>query len=207
MRYFLHIILLLLIANASFGQRVERRSKESAEQLVSKYMPEHSKLAFNVLDTMWNGKPVIIAFFEQGHKLSMEEDPGQQTYHRVIGEVFFKNDGNDYTRFLIDTIKSEGGDPKIENVFFANADKGRNKELIVLVSWPQLHADVSGTLYGAFVFDDYKIEGKKKLRYLENISRKLSGSCDCEYKDGKKTKAKLRNEADIRAELRRLGYR
>lgn len=207
MGYFLRIILLLLITDFSFGQRVERSYKESAEQFVSHYMPEHSKLAINVWETKWNAKPVIIAFFEQDYKLSMQDDPGQENYHRVVGEIFFKTGNNDYTKFIIDTIRSEGGDPKIEKVFFANVDKGKNKELIVLVSWPQVHADVTGTLYGTFIYDDYKIDGKKKLRYLKKISTKLSGGCDCEFKDGKTTKAKFKNEVDIRSELRRLGYK
>lgn len=207
MKYFLHIILLLLITNNSFGQRIERGYKESAEQFVIHYMPKHSKIVYNVLETKWNSKPVIIAFFEQEYKLSTEDDPDQQNYHQVIGEIFFKTRNNNYKRFLIDTIKSEGGNPRIENVFFANADKGKNKELIVLVSWPQVHADVTGTLYGTYVFDDFGIDGKKKLRYLKKISVKLSGGCDCEYKDGKNTKAKFKNEVEIKSELRRLGYK
>src|SRR5450631_28746 len=143
MRYFLYSALLLVITNFSFGQRVYRHYNESAEQFVSRYMPDHSKLSFNVLETKWNTKPVIIAFFDQEYKLTIQEDPDQQNYRRVIGAIFFKTDDNYYTKFLIDTIESEGGDPKIENVFFANADKGKNKELIILVSWPQLHADVT----------------------------------------------------------------
>lgn len=207
MRFFLHIILLLLITDFSFGQRVERTYNESAEQFVSHYMPEHSKLAFDVLETKWNAKLVIIAFFEQDYKLSLQDDPSQQNYHHVVGKIFFKTGNNDYTKFIIDTIENEGGKPKIETVFFANADNGKNKELIVLVSWPQVHADVTGTLYGTYVFDDFKIDGKKKLRYLKKISVKLSDGCDCEYKDGKNTKAKFKSEADIRSELRKLGYK
>ena len=207
MRYFLYIIALLAITNNSFGQRFKRVPKESAEQFVNRYMPRASKIAYKVLETKWNSKNVIIAFFDQSYKLPVQDDPGQQNYHRVIGEIFFKEVNNDYTRFIIDTIESEGGNPKIEKVFFANADKGPNKELIVLVSWPQVHADVTGTFYATYVFDDFGIEGKKKLRYLKKISVKLSGGCDCEYKDGKITKAKFKNEADVISELKRLGFK
>jgi hypothetical protein len=207
MRYFLYSVLLLVITNFSFGQHVERYYKESAEHFVNRFMPEHSKLSQNVLETKWNAKPVIIALFNQDYKLSKEENPDQQNYSRMIGEIFFKAGKNGYTKMIIDTIESEGGDPTIESVFFANADNDNSKELIVLVSWPQVHADVSGTLYATYISDDLIKYKAKKLQYLKIISQKLSGGCECDYKDDKSTKATFKNEVDIKSKLRSLGYR
>lgn len=206
-RYFLNIILLLIITTFSFGQPVERLYKESTEQFVTRFKPENSKLSLSVLDTKWDMKPVIISFYEQTYKLPVQDDPDQQDYSRVIGEIFFQTDSNHYNRFIVDTIESEGGDPKIESVFFANADKDKNKEVIIIVSWPQVHAGVRGTLYGTYVYDDLLKNSEKKLRYIKNISQKLSGGCECKYEDGKSGKAKFKKAPDIKAELKRLGYK
>ena len=197
----------MTVANNSYGQVVKKGDNESVDQFVNHFRPGNSKPATNVLETNWNNKPVLITFFDQEFKLSLEADPSQQNYHQLIGLIFFKTGNDNYIKYLIDTIRSEGGDPKIENILFANADKGRNKELIILVSWPQVHSDVSGILYGTYVYDDWKIEGKNKLRFLKKISSKLSGGCDCEYKDGNITKAKFKNKASILLELKKIGYR
>jgi hypothetical protein len=207
MRYFLYCVLFFITTNFSFGQSVDRNYNESAAQFVSRFKPENSKLSTHVLETKWNAREVIIAFYEQPFKLSLQEDPGQQNYVRIIGEIFFKTSNNHYNKYMIDTIESEGGDPKIESVFFANAYKGKNKELIILVSWPQVHADVKGTLYGTYVYDEMGKDSENKLRYLKSISEKLSGGCDCVYSDGQIKKAKFKNASDIKSALRIRGFK
>jgi len=207
MRKVKNMILFLLISTFSFGQPVERIYKESTEQFVTRFMPLNSKLLQNFLDTKWNNKPVIIAFYEQNYKLPVQDDPDQQDYLHVIGEIFIRSDSNHYNKFVIDTIENEGGEPKIESVFFANADKDMNKELLIIVSWPQQHAGVNGILYGTYVYDDLIKTTGKKLKYLESISEKLSGGCECEYEDGKREKAKYTNASEIRTALKRLGYK
>ncbi|MEO8415975.1 MAG: hypothetical protein ABI472_20105 [Ginsengibacter sp.] len=207
MRYLECSILLLITIHFSFGQGVERSYNESAVQFATRMMPEHSQVAFHVLETRWNDQPVIIAFYNQDYQLSKQDDPGQQNYVRLIGEIFFTTHDNHYNRFIIDTIESEGGDPTIYDVFFANADKGKNKELILLVSWSQVHADVKGTLYATYVYDDWGKTAEKKIRYLKSISEKLSGGCDCVYENGTHTQAKFTTPAEIISALRRPGYK
>ncbi len=207
MRTILYSILFLGIAPFCLGQPAERGYKEAIEQFATRYIPADAQLLPGAIETKWNGKPVVIAFFEQTYKLSVQDDPGQEEYKRVIGKIFFQTDSNLYNQLIIDSIESEGGAPKVEAVFFANADKDKNKELVVLVSWPQLHADVRGTLYGTYIYDDLLKTSEKKLCFKRSISQKLSGGCECTYENGKTKKAKYKKAADIRSALKRLGYK
>ena len=138
----------------SFGQVVKRLDNESAEQFVTRVKPDSSNLTHKVIETKWNSTFVIIAFYDQTYKLPKHKDPGQQNYLRIIATIFIKADSNSYNKFLIDTIDTEGGDPIIESVFFANADSDKEKELIIISSWEQRHYDTNGKLYGTFVYDN-----------------------------------------------------
>jgi hypothetical protein len=92
-------------------------------------------------------------------------------------------------------------------VFFANADKDETKELIVICSWLQRHADFSGTLYGTFVFRaPLPNTTPTKLTFLEGVSKQLDGGCDCERSDGTKEKVKYKTAAEIKTALKKLGF-
>jgi hypothetical protein len=74
----------------------------------------------------------MIAFYDT------EFEQAGQGYRQVAGYIYLLESANRYQKILIDNFGPEGGDPKIESVFFANADKDETKELIVICSWPQL---------------------------------------------------------------------
>lgn len=190
----------------SFGQVVKRLFNESAEQFATRVKPDSSILTHKVIETKWNSTSVIIAFYQQTYKLPKQNDPNQQDYLHIIATIFIQADSNHYTKFLIDTIGTEGGDPNIENVSFANADKDTRKELIIIVSWEQRHYDVYGILYGTFVYDDVLTNPKMKLNFIKEISEKLNGGCDCSRSDGTNDKAKFKTSDDIKKELKRLRY-
>jgi len=205
-KHFVFVPILLLVATLCFGQVVSQKDNETAEQFVSRMMPANSVLTHKVLTTKWNNTPVILAFYEQGYKLSEQDNPSQQGYFRVIATIFIQTESKSYRKILIDTLDNEGSKPVIESVFFANADKDDNKELIILASWEQRHHDVNGTLYSTFVYDDLLTDPQMKLILNKNISEKLSGGCECEWSDGTSKKAKFKNASDIKTELQRLGY-
>ena len=112
-----------------------------------------------------------------------------------------------YRRVLIGHIEPEGGDPRIEAAFFANANEDPEKELVVIVSWEQVHYDAHGTLYGTMVYARPSAPQADSFRYLKEISEKVSGSCECEWRDGRKAKSRFKTAAEVKAALRKLGYR
>jgi hypothetical protein len=209
MKHYLKITILLFCSNLSFGQieLVPRKDNETVEQFAERQKPENSTLAHKVLETKWNGNFVIISLYDITYKLPVKSDPDQQSYHKIIGFVFSELDKNTYSKVTFGTIDSEGGNPLIETVFFANADNDKSKELIIITSWEQRHYDFNGTLYGTFVFDNKTIEKTLDLKFLEEISKKLNGGCECNWSDGKNKKSKFKTASEVKKELIRLGYK
>ena len=201
------IILLAILPTASFGQTIQRLKTETVDQFVTRLKPDSSVLTHKVIQTNWNSKSAIIAFYDQTYKLPVKNDPDQQDYHRVVATIFIQADSSHYNKFLIDNFDSEGGDPNIETIFFANADKDPEKEIIIIVSWEQRHYDVDGTLYGTFIFDNLLTNPQMKLYFLKDVSKKLDGGCECSWRDGETKKSKFKTAADIKAELLKLGYK
>lgn len=198
--------ILLLSATLSFGQVVERFDNETPEQFITRFQPENSISPENVIVTIWNTTPVIIAFYDQTYTLDSNKTHREE-YHRIIAVAFMQERTNSYRKILIDIIENEGGTPHIDTVFFANADKDIQKELILIVSWPVRHYDVNGTLYETFIYNDLPSNTQTTPKYLQYISEKLSGGCNCNWRDGTHKKAKFKTAADVKRGLKRLRYK
>jgi hypothetical protein len=198
---------LVLYTNIAFSQTVKRLDQETPVQFVKRFTPAGSSVTHQVIEAKWNTIPVIIAFYDQIYRLPKANDPDQEDFHRIIGTIYYQLDSNSYARAQIDTFDTEGGDPVIESVFFANADRDPGRELIAIVSWEQNHADVNGKLYGTYVFDDLSVKEAGKLKLLKDISNRLAGDCECSWSDGTSKKVKFKTAKNIRAELQRLGYK
>lgn len=151
LRFVLLLLISFLWAPTAAGEEVERFEKETLEDFARRNGPPQSGLAHAVIETeAWGHKKTVIAFYETEFQLS------GQTYERVVGYVFLPQAPNTYRKTLIGSFEPDGGSPKIEAAFFANADKDQAKELIVICSWLVRHYDVSGTLYRTYVFDDLR---------------------------------------------------
>lgn len=193
------------MANFSFGQIINRVENESPEEFANRYKPSNSQITHKVIESKWNLNSIIIAFYEQEYNLPKIEDPDQELYIRIIPTLFIKTENN-YKKIIIDTIETEGGAPFIESIFFANADKDSLKELIIIVSWQQRHYEISGKLYGTFIYDNVTATNQIELNFLKDISAKLDGGFDGD-KEGKVIRAKYKTAEAIKAELIRLGYK
>lgn len=207
MRHCINIAFLLFWTSFSFGQLVQRQDNETAEQFAERVKPDSSTLTHKVLETKWNEHSVVISLYDQTYKLPIQNDPDQQTYHKIVGAVFIQLDKNNYSKTTFGTIDTEGSDPNIETVFFANADTDKTKELIIIASWEQRHYDVNGTLYGTYVFDYELTSAILEWKFLEKISRKLDGGCECSWSDGTSKKAKFKTAKEVKNKLIRLGYK
>jgi hypothetical protein len=190
---YLIIIILTLLSINSLAQ-IERLPNESAEDFAKRNAPPKSELVHQVIETTaWGNKKSIIAFYQ------LENESATQ----VNGYLFLPKSANNYEKILIHNFEEEGGTPEIKAVFFANADKDLAQELVVICSWRQSHYGFSGTLYGTYIFDDLG----KDLKFLEKISEKVSGGCDCNYRDGTKGTKKFNSATKVKAGLKRLGFR
>lgn len=163
------------------------------------------------ISTLWNAVPVIVVLYE----VTVTETKKMQTYvdhstDKIVDGYVFASTGqpNQYRRIFIGSIEPDGGDPEIEAVFFANADRDANKELVVLVKWEQLlHADYSGTYYGAFIYDDLSTVKKDALVFLSDVTDKLGSSSRAFDRKGRRLgKNTYATAAEVRRRLKKLGY-
>lgn len=202
LRFALFLITFLLGSLISSAEEVKRLENETLENFARRNGPSQSELTHSVIETeAWGHEKTVIAFYDTQFKDS------DQTYDRIVGYIFLPQDANTYQKILIGTFEPEGGPPQIEAVFFANADKDKAKELIVICSWLQRHYDFSGTLYGTFIFDDLRAGARPtELSFLENVSDRVSGDCECEWRNGKKRTSRYKTAASVRAGLKKLGF-
>jgi len=207
-------LLVLALAGASPpgpapAPAVSRHPGESAAELVQRVRPG-ATLAYPVIETTdWlPGERVVLALFVETYTLPPEADPDQREQRRAMGHVYLPTGSGGYTDlpFGAGDFDTEGSSPHIEAVFLANADKDPQKELVVICSWEQVHADVEGTLYATAVYDLATGEGGAALTKLPEVSDAVSGGCDCAWTNGTSKTARFKSARQVRRGLRKLGY-
>jgi len=183
--------------------QVTRFENETFEDFAKRNGPQQAELTHTVIETTaWDKQKAVIAFYITKIKLN-DGNPATQ----VDGYLFIPKSTNTYEKILINNFEEEGATPQIVAVFFANADKDKAHELIVICSYLQRHYDVNGTLYSTFIFDN-PLPGAHttQLKFLEDVSERVSGSCDCEWRDGRKKTSKYKTASSVRLGLKRLGF-
>ena len=200
---FIFLITLFLWPPSAHAQEVRRLATETPEDFAKRIGPPNSELTHKVIQTEAWGRPNTVIAFYVVPLAAKNDSPATQ----VEGYLFIPGAGDSYEKILIKNFEEEGDTPRIEAVFFANADKDKAKELIVICSWHQSHYDVNGKLYATFVFDDLRPGSyPAELTFLESVSKQVSGDCECEWRDGRKQKSKYKTAASVKAGLRRLGF-
>lgn len=207
MKFIFSLALLFIVVSTTFSQQVQRYDYETAAQFAERLKPKNAILTHQVIEAKWNEKPVVIAFYKHTYQLPKEKDPDQQVCQKITGSVYIETDSNSYRKTGFGAIETEGGEPNIETVFFANADKDNTKELILIASWVQQHNDVSGMLYGIYVFDYDLSNTKSDWTFLKKISNQLDGGCECSWSDGTSKKAKYKKASEVKAALIKLGFK
>jgi len=202
-RFALFLLAFCLWTPFTYAEEVRRLEHETLEDFAKRNGPPQAELTHKVIETeVWGMQKAIMAFYIVKIELK-ESTPVTQ----VDGYLFMPKSTDTYEKILIKNFEEEGDTPKIEAVFFANADKDKAKELIVICSWPQRHYDVNGVLYGTFIFDNLRPGANPTtLVFLEGVSERVSGDCDCEWRDGRKKTSKYKTAASVKAGLKRLGF-
>jgi hypothetical protein len=196
-----HFVILISFFSTTFcvGQTFDRQDKETALNFV-KRITNLEEFPHPVIETKeWDTTRKVIIYF-------VPKTTDDVT--NIIGYLLVPITSTGYKQVLIDTFYQEGADPKIETVFFANADKDKKREVVILVSWPQVHrgAGIYGTLYGTYIYDNPNLSiSQDKLKFYKGLSDKLDGGFEGD-REGKSVKAKYKSVASIRAALKKLGY-
>ncbi len=159
----------------------------------------------HLLRTVWNGTPVVFADYHvrktaEGRIVS-DADSTADDEDDVILTAFVRADDG-YHVIHVDTLEDEGGPADIAAIAFANADKDKARELILLVTWPQVHYAVYGAFYEVHVFDDLDAGAKP----LTAISKHFGLGCECSFDDGREETYRFKTVTAIRGELSRMGY-
>jgi hypothetical protein len=203
LRLALFVLVFFLGTPLSRAQEVRRLENETLEDFAKRNGPPQAELTHKVIETeAWGKQKAVIAFYIVQIKL-----PDNTPATQVDGYLFLPKSTDTYEKILIKNFEEEGATPQIEAVFFANADKDKARELIVICSWLQRHYDVNGTLYGTFVFDDLRPgNNPTELSFLESVSERVSGDCECEWRDGRKKTSKYKTAASVKAGLKKLGF-
>jgi hypothetical protein len=203
LRFALFLLAFFLWTPFSYAEEVRRLENETLEDFAKRNGPPQAELTHKVIETeAWGKQKTIMAFYIVEIKLK-DGKPATQ----VEGYLFMPKSTDTYEKILINNFEEEGDTPKIEAVFFANADNDKAKELIVICSWRQRHYDFSGTLYGTYIFDDLRPgTNPTKLSFLEGVSERVSGDCDCSWRDGKMKTSKYKTAASVKAGLKKLGF-
>jgi hypothetical protein len=168
-------------------------------------------LAHGPIFTKWNGTPVALAFYEDS-VFRATVNPAFTDYSReteIEGQVWVPAGRPDaYRRYALRNIRPDGGEPYIESVFFANADRDAKKELAVLVSFDQdTHPDYSGKFYSVFFYDDLTAAVGDSLLFLSDVTDKVGESFDATWQDGRAVgKSLYSTAADVKKRLKKLGY-
>jgi hypothetical protein len=199
MKQFLLSLLLWLYASLSYGQVFERQHAETAEAFV-KRITKLDDLPHPVIETReWDSARKTIIYFD---KAGPEDNPYTTAF------LLVPTTGLSYQRVLIDSFYEEGGPVKIETVFFANCDGDKEREIIVLVSWLQVHrgAGTYGHLYGTYIYDAPNVLAlPQRLTFYKALSEKLDGGFEGD-RDGKPVKATYKTVNAIKMALKKMGY-
>lgn len=208
MRHIPIIIAAFFSALVSFGQSITRQENETSQMLAERLKPDSTEIAHTIIETrqLDTNKNVIIAFYKKTiyEVRQMKTYVDSSHYDIILGYSFVPTSDKNYKKIFIDTIPPDGGDPEIISIFFANADKDKNKELVVLCKYEQRHYDYSGDFYETYIFDYRK--DRNKFKYLNTLSETFWG-CECGNRNGKMEKAKYKTAKEVEAKLKKLGFR
>jgi hypothetical protein len=192
----------------AFSQTITLRAGEGRIAFIQRHVPKglsfHKDLAEQMIESNeWSTTKSFVAFYKLTYKLPNDD----MEYEDILGYLYVPiNKSNVYRRVLIDTIECEGGKAQIISIFFANADKDNERELVVLIDWPVQHYQIYGNFYETRIYDN--LPGNSLLERLPKLSKvgqKVSGGFDGDREE-ETVKARYKTAKEIREGLKKLGY-
>ncbi len=193
----------------SWGQTVKRLPEEDlkrfctrARPLYTEFPDENAAISFETSE--WTEEKCVIAFYSQKYYVEEGGKPVQDC-SRMLGYIFIPNGAGTYKRSFIDTFCIDDKAPKINAVFFANADSDQTKELIIQTTIAKKEKNATGNQYVTKVYDNLKPRmlpaRLKKANDLQEFGSSFEGTLD-----GKPQKAKYKGEKELTEALVKLGF-
>lgn len=179
---------------------------EDPHKIAERFKPENAVIVHSVIQTsLWGKENSVIVFYESRYT---EEGQYPHEYQYIDAYLLIPNEKNDYEKVLISRFEDDNVDTEIQSVFFTNADSDSKKELIILSTCAhRLEYLYDGTEYTTSVFDDFDASRPpKKMTYLSKVSAQLAGGFEGFLEDNPDSKAQFKTAAEIKKELKRLGY-
>jgi hypothetical protein len=197
-------------ADAAGAARIaafRRDPAESADSFALRAGPG-GELVHPVITTdVWSpGDTALIAYYRQAANVPAPDSSASPIFES-IGYAFLPDAAHGYRRVEIGLIEHDGAEPEIQSVFFANADTMPGPELVVMATWRIYNYFVGGVIYGTHVYALRPGADGRRFVYLEDVSEKVSGTCDCDRRDEPDEMSRFKTAAEVRAGLRALGYR
>jgi hypothetical protein len=192
LRLILSTVLLISLCAGAAAQGLVRKTAESPAAFSLRVLNLTDDSDAHVTAADWNGRSTLFVDYVNGS----ERD--------VV--ALEKAADDSYRKIDVTTGEEEGGTASVAAIGFARSNHDKSQKLIVLLSWPVQHADVSGTLYEVRIFDAVR-PGHSKLTYLADVSHRFDAdSCDCDRSDGKPTHYRFKTIAAIKQELLKTGF-
>jgi len=174
-------------------------------EIAESLKPKNSKIVHQVIQTnIWNIKNVIIAFYET--RYVDPEDKYKHENQYVEAYLLIPDANEKYRKVLIDKFQDDNVDTNIESVFFANADKDAEKELIILSTVEhRLQYLYEGIEYSVSIYDNFS--ERNIPQEMKTLNLPIVGGFDGYTEADGKSKAKYRNAEDVKKKLKKLGYK
>lgn len=190
-------------ASAQIQSHNMRYSNESSYDFASRNRNNPEK----VTDLKWNNHNVIIANYKTiGSAYYNEEQRNDDT--TIIIDLYVAVSPISCIQVTVPSVTYPYGNASVESIFLANADKDAREELFIIISWKNASDKMEGTMYQTFVYDDLPtdyLQLPPSLKDME-IASEFSG-CDCKRPGQPNTEAEFKTSADIRAELKKRGFK
>jgi hypothetical protein len=126
--------------------------------------------------------------------------------YMLDAHLIFSDENQVLHDVLFDRYVKDDGVPEISSVFFVNADHDqKSKDIVVLVRTPLNHYDYGGDYYDGYV---YKLTGDPRMGVVfaglqSDASAPFLDQCECDFRDGRSTRARYKNAESIRKVLER----
>jgi hypothetical protein len=175
----------------------ERQPGESAASFAGRHTPMRGDVVEHAAEVALSGGVSGVAAFYMRPD-ALQPDPSAT---ELAGYLFVPAGPRGYTRVLIDSIGPEGGTPRLEHLFLANADRDPEPELLFIISWLRNHYDVRGTGYATYAYDAPDAQHPPQRLTPVPLSRELQDECDCEWRDGRRQRARFTTPEAVKAAL------
>ncbi|MEI6184069.1 MAG: hypothetical protein WCP65_00975 [Bacteroidota bacterium] len=198
----------MTFTTTAYTQTFKRYSSENAENFAKRIYKEVGDLKYPIIETnKWDSsKLVIICFIGDNYT--------------VLGYLLIPINDTIYKQVFIDSYSGNAATlgVEIKNVFFSNADKDKQNEIIVTTKHRSKSPRFADNLVEGFYYENHIYDNPNfynpldTLKQMTELSKKFSRGFEGRIYNKKteklvrKEKAEFKNEKNIRLKLKQMGY-